>query len=505
MDSENIRMAEWLQMLGCPIVLRPVDFQRLNTPKMRSVWRHLREQVKPLRTVQTVRQNLLLSKLYNQNMLPDNFGNFRIQSIQELSQLHNMSGIQEEIIYLKKKVKVIDEKMQKTSYTLITKSNEKESLRHELMEHENKTVLLRLYQSRIQKDVEEVNVEIDNTNCFKIPQNLVSFTDMKNNKSTVVNYLNKCIVPTSETFDDAVLNDMILLTLEFPAITMYEGIVKVSSNALRSLNKCRTNLDISSCVKLKEEAVSDMYPFLKHLSNLNRLVFQNELDLSNSLDKVNEYSAKLEREKLTLKSVIEKICMHDSVGIDDEDLSPEECISSLVENTISLKAAEQSIVRNNELEVECIDYDDLKLQVEQLGTDEETLFENVDKKVSEVNHYISLILNSKLVGVKSTVLKTCSEQVSHFFDELRQQNEDSEALFLSYKSIINKECEIILNEPLTAVLRKWEESCELLSNNLVRDISKNPALLSLLLQSQPKNILKSTLEKVSWSHAIDYW
>ncbi|KAG8302493.1 uncharacterized protein LOC124357467 [Homalodisca vitripennis] len=505
MDSENVKLAEWLQMLGCPITLNPVDLQRLNTPNMRSVWRHLQAHVQPRHSVQTVRQNLLLSKLHNQNILPGEFGNFRVQSIQELSQLQNMSDAKKEINYLKNKVRAADEELRATSFNLLTKINEKEMLKLELKENEDKTVLLSLYRSRIRKDIEKVNIEIEKTNCLKINPNPLTSTEMKHDKSVVASYLTKCIVSTSDTIDNDALNDMIVSTLEFPSASIYEGIMQVSKSALRTLKSYKSNMDSSSCFKTKEaRLISGTCSFSKHLTNLNFLVFQNELDLSSCRSKVKEYSTKLEKEKLILKNFIEETCVHDCVGVID-DLSAKDIINSLVENSIYLKELEQLKVLNSELDIGCSDYDDLKLLVERSGKEEKTLFENVDKKVKEVNRYVSLILNGKLDIIKTAALKTCTELISNFFIELKFQKEDCEALFVAYKSIIGKECELIQNEPLNAILRKWEEPCILFSDTLMRDLSKNSSLLPLLLQSQPKNVLNTILEKVCWSHTIDYW
>lgn len=492
-DVQNQELAEWLERLGCPVELSPEDLQTLNTPSMRSVWRHLQRHVMPVSTVRTIRKNLLLAKLRTNGLLPGKFGNFKIETVQELAHLQKHSVTQDEIDLLKAKIRAVDESLLSATNHHITKVTEKEHMRHNLEELQDKLTLYKLKLARVQVDVEKLDKELEIASILKkCPATQMPYIELKENKLLVSKFVQNF---SSVGITDDCIVEMIVSTSEFPPSIILDGILSVSNHALKTLNSSKI-ADIWLLSKFPNKL--NNLPLSKHLTNLNTTLFKNELELHSCSQKVVASKAELEKDRAALRKVIEaSMNCKNSPGSTLVEL-----VDKIVEITLEVKREEKFKELLGEIQDVCAsDFDQVKWVLSGLKEKEDGLLQSVNEKLSENNKLMEQISTIQVSSVKAGVLQRSRDLVSKFLTQLgNRQDKENLCHVLVSENLIGKEIETFQKLPLVAITRQWEDSFEIIPKTVKGDVLKSPELFNFLCRSEPKNLIKGIVEKTFWLH-----
>lgn len=492
-DVHNEQLAEWLQRLGCPVELSPEDLQNLNTPSMRSVWRHLQRHVMPVSTVRTIRKNLLLAKLRTNGLLPGKFGNFKIETVQELVQLQKHSVRRDEIDLLKGKLGSVDESLLSATSYHIGKVTEKERMRHNLEELQDKLALLNLKLACVQRDVEKLDRELEIASILKTcPATQMPYLELKENKLLVSKFVQKF---SSFGITDDCIVEMIVSTSEFPPSIILDGILSVSNHALKTLNSSKI-ADIWLSTKFPNK-LNDL-PLSKHLTDLNTTLFKNEMELHSCSRKIVASKDKLEKDRAALRKVIEEAVTCGSSPVS----TLVELVDEIVEITMVIKREEKFKELLGEIQDVCSsDFDQVKWVVSGLKEKEDGLLKSVNEKLSETNKLIEQVSTIQVSSVKDGVLQRSRDLVLKFLTQLENnRDKENQCQVLVSENLIGKEIEMFQKLPLVAMTRQWEDSFEIIPKSVKEDVLKSPELFNFLCQSEPKNLIKDIVEKTFWLH-----
>lgn len=491
-DVQNQQLSEWLERLGCPVDLSPEDLQSLNTPSMRSVWRHLQRHVMPVSTVRTIRKNLLLAKLRTNGLLPGKFGNFKIETVQELAQLQKHSVTQDEVDLVKGKIRAVDENLSSATNHLIEKVNEKERMRHNLEEVQDKLALLSLKLASVQGDVEKLDTELEIASILKkCPATQMPYSELKENKLLVSKFVQKF---SSVGITDDGIVEMIVSTSDFPPSIIFDGILSVSNHALQTLNSTKI-ADIWLLSKFPNKPKNSV-PLSKHLTELNTTLLKNELEFHNCSRKIVESKAELEKDRAALGEVIkESLTCGNSPGSTLVEL-----VDKIVEMILEVKREEKCKELLGEIQDVCAsDFDQVKWVVSGLKEKEDGLLQSVNEKLSESNKLMEQISTIQVCSVKTGVLQRSRELVSKFLTQLENRRDKQNLCHvLVSENLIAKEIEMFQKLPLVVMARKWEDSFETIPKTVKEDILKSPELFNFLSRSEPKNLIKDVVEKTFW-------
>lgn len=490
-DVQNQQLLEWVERLGCPVDLSPEDLQSLNTPSMRSVWRHLQRHVMPVSTVRTIGKNLLLAKLRSNGLLPGKFGNFKIETVQELAQLQKHSVTQDEVDLLKGKISAVDENLLSATNHLIEKVTEKERMRHNLEELQDKLALLRLKLASVQGDVEKLDTELEIASILKkCPATQMPYSELKENKLLVSKFVQKF---SSVGITDDGIVEMIVSTSDFPPSIIFDGILSVSNHALKTLNSTKI-ADIWLLSKFPNKPKN--FQLSKHLTDLNTTLFKNELELHNCSRKIVASKAELEKDRAALGKVIkESVTCGNSPGSTLVEL-----VDKIVEMNLEVKREEKCKELLGEIQDVCAsDFDQVKWVVSGLKEKEDGLLQSVNEKLSESNKLMEQTSTIQVCSVKTGVLQRSRELVSKFLTKLENHSDKQNLCHvLVSENLIGKEIEMFQKLPLVAMARKWEDSFETIPKTVKEDILKSPELFTFLCRSDPKNLIKDIVEKTFW-------
>lgn len=490
-DVQNQQLSKWLERLGCPVDLSPEDLQSLNTPSMRSVWRHLQRHVMPVSTVRTIRKNLLLAKLRTNGLLPGKFGNFKIETVLELAQLQKHSVLQDEVDLLKGKIRAVDENLLSATNHLIEKVTEKERMRHNLEELQDKLALLSLKLASVQGDVEKLDTELEIASILKkCPATQMPYSELKENKLLVSKFVQKF---SSVGITDDSFVEMLVSTSDFPPSIIFYGILSVSNHALKTLNSTKI-ADIWLLSKFPNKPKN--FPLSKHLTDLNTTLFKNELELHNCSRKIVAIKAELEKDRAALGKVIkESVTCGNSPGSTLVEL-----VDKIVEMNLEVKREEKCKELLGEIQDVCAsDFDQVKWVVSGLKEKEDGLLQSVNEKLSESNKLMGKISTIQVCSVKTGVLQRSRELVSKSLTQLENRRDKQNLCHvLVSENLIGKEIEMFQKIPLVAIARKWEDSFETIPKTVKEDILKSPELFNFLCRSEPKNLIKDIVEKTFW-------
>lgn len=490
-DVQNQQLSEWLDRLGCPVELSPEDLQSLNTPSMRSIWRHLQRHVMPVSTVRTVRKNLLLAKLRTDGLLPGKFGNFKIETVQELAQLQKHSVTQDEIDLLKGKIRAVDESLLFATNHLIVKVTEKKRMRDNLEELQDKLALLNLKLACVQGDVEKLDKELEIASILKTcPATQMPYLELKENKLLVSKFVQKL---SSFGITDNCIVETIVSTSEFPPSIIFDGVLSVSNHALRTLNSSKI-ADIWLLSKFPKKL--NNLPLSKNFTDLNTTLLKNELELHNCSRKLVASKAELEKDRASLDKVI-KECV--TCGNRPESTLIE-LVDKIVEINLDVKREEKCKELLGEIQDICAsDFDQVKWVVSGLKEKEDGLLQSVNEKLSESKMLIEQISTIQVCTVKFGVLQRSRDLVSKFLTHLENSRDKVNLCHvLVSENLIGKEIEMFQKLPLVAMTRQWEDSYETIPKTVTEDVLKSPELFNFLCRSEPKNLINDIVEKTFW-------
>ncbi|XP_054256856.1 serine/threonine-protein kinase MRCK alpha-like [Macrosteles quadrilineatus] len=508
-DCQSQGLAEWLHALGWHERLKQMDLRKLNTPKMRSVWRHLQAQVMRTDVASTIRKNVLLNRLENENIHLGQFRNFKLDSVNQLHKVKEILEIEEEKEKLKEEIRVIDEKLKNEKSSLLQKKIVEVWEQDKLSEIETKTTILDLKLSRLSKDCKKFSLDEETVETLKADKTSTSYNELSHQKYTVSNYVKNYSYPFKDTDDDSeYMCEMMSSILEFKPDNILDGTVRNAKEALKSLH---SKIDVTPDLRdetsmMFEEKLRDLkIMVIKNRQKIQKIAQRKILD-SNELQKEKEELLKefIDVYRNNKEETDKGSCQLREINeeVDEDDMNNKHVqlrLNDLLEK-IQKERKKKKIWEENNLLISDEDYqtlEDLKLSILTLSAEVNETWKKVEHKVNEFN------------AVTSTAYSTDLAKVNELIDEIKQVASDfkNETSVYCNKSIdsneftdmIYREIEVFQNIPMIALQRKWDTSNEMLRVCSTKRSANDLSLLMFLSQTEEKNIIINVLEKYLWS------
>lgn len=494
MDSSSVLLSEWLQELGFPMKLSPEDLRQLNSPEMKPIWTHLRTHVKPKFQAQTIKKNLLRKKLVSASTSGQSalVGNFKVESIQDLTAVEEINNIQEDIDSLKKKTEELDCKLSWCSSVLAVKKAEVNVLKDELEEVEEKSSLLELQAESIKETIRTIDEDMVQVDACLLSIEPSSYQEIKQNQATVANFVQQ--LANEDIKDDNLFTELLSKTVQFAPITVFNGILGSLSLSLRSL---RSNL----LENMRSNEQSDTKLIDVSLRKLNAEIVCNEIEIFNSSKELNKLSAEFENSIEALAKIVKETVLHDE---EEDDAS--ETIRMLSDFVHRVRLKEKNCKTRlflEELSTSCEEVGVLKPTLDSNREERERMKHLLDEKVNNMSELLKDIF-SRTEAIKlimSNAPKKHSELASKFFTDYNLSKTNDDLCHFDFlKDKIDEEVHLFLEIPLAALIRKWEDECGDHTVKVNKQLSRNQSLCTVLLHSELKDVTVNLLEKLYRLH-----
>lgn len=497
MESSTKLLSEWLHQLRCPMELTQRQLQKLNSLKMKSIWRHLKSRIKPTFSAQTVKKNLLLKKLdpANASMQSADYENFKIESIKDLTIVEEINNVQELFESLENKTEVLDHQLNSSASALIVKNVEKKVLKDRVKEVKDKSGLFESMADSIKGTIANIEEEMTFLSVCEFSPAPVSYLEMKQSQATLVNYVQQ--LSNLETEDENFISEIIMNTVHFSPITNLNSVMFLSNLSLESLNTKLFH-------KMWTNEQSSTTWINVSLRNLTAEILRNQTEICHSLKEIDKLSMGFENSIKALSETVKEQVLRDEEKIDSSRTIG--MLSSFLQEVRLHKKDCKVMLLVEELFTSSIQVGCLKSTVNSNQEERERMQNFVAERVNDINELLQNLFDRKesLKLSMSTIQKKNSELASTFIMEYNLSKiDDTQCHFASFRDWIQKEVDLFQRVPLVALTRKWEDLSSVLSDKVDGEFSKHRALCSVLLHSELKNVSMSLLEKLYWLHGCE--
>ncbi|CAH0383208.1 unnamed protein product [Bemisia tabaci] len=515
-------LKNWAARMGFEGNVSAESFQKLLTPQMAGMWKHIVKHVRPKEEVETIRKNILLNQLKKDKMLGKNKGKFtkRINQISQIETLRHYENSANRIEANKAEIKSLTSKCEDLNAELKRMGKVQKETEKKIYDDQTKIALLQEKEAQFRKLL-KLKDSIDQVKWL-IPQQETKSRIMgrfqpKYSSSPLFQTSNRSILTEAQTADvldllhglDLTIMEEMERTLVSPSedeerkskLQMHISNISrnlSSSSLLAGLTVKLQTLNQELVVAATSQNVGEEYSTLKREVELNggknpddqlkdfwKLIAEDKQKLEEI-----QNSVALKREELIRR----KHMLVDSVmkavrGLPEEDAA--EWVDSVVNYSLVTERIKFLEKENDALELQILrseDSKDLYFEMEHATLEAEHNIKSLLKSLE--TSLLHLKKNSVMIDIEASKQKIVSKIKSFQKKELAQKwLPDSNNPLLSLKDFIQSEVSLLVRIPVEAL----QLVCE------PQHITKNvPCLPMYTPYTAAHCILRNVLENLCW-------